>query len=62
MNKTIWFRKIFKALGYLIIGFIILLVGYHRNIGLTVLGVIILGGGLVLMGMSVVSFIKWLVG
>lgn len=62
MNKTIWFRNIFKALIYIIIGLIILLVGYHRNVGIAVFGAIIMGGGLILMGMSLVSFIKWLVG
>ena len=62
MNKTIWFRNIFKALIYLIIGLIILLVGWHRNIGITIFGVIIFGGGVGLMVMSIVSFIKWLVG
>lgn len=62
MNKTIWFNNIFKALIYIIIGLIIILVGYHRNVGITAFGVIVMGAGLVLMGMSLVSFIKWLVG
>jgi len=62
MSNTIWFKNIFKALIYLIVGLIILLVGYHRSLGITIFGVIIMGGGLILLGMSIVSFIKWLVG
>ncbi|MBO5621732.1 hypothetical protein [Butyrivibrio sp.] len=62
MSNTIWFKNIFKALIYIIVGLIILLVGYHRNLGITIFGVIIMGGGLILLGMSIVSFIKWLVG
>ena len=62
MRNTIWFKNIFKAFIYLFVGVIILLVGYHRSVGITIFGVIITGGGAVLMTMSLISFIKWLIG
>lgn len=61
MKDRAWFKYFFKALIYMMVGLFILLVTLHKSIILTVIGTMIFMGGAVLMGISFISFVKWIV-
>lgn len=61
MKDRAWFKYFFKALIYMMVGLFILLVTPHKSIILTVIGTMIFMGGAVLMGISLISFVKWIV-